>query len=82
MSDVLFENYEQFITEHADDVASPAGVARMLNDEGMSRAYFDSLTEGISDPKSRASVISVLNREREMILSESANVPNSSFASG
>jgi len=82
MSDVLFENYEQFITEHADDVSSPAGVARMLNDEGMSRAYFESLTDGISDDKSRAGVMAILNRQREMILQEAANVPNSSFASG
>lgn len=48
----------------------------------MSRAYFESLTEGIQDPKSRASVLAVLNRQREMVLTEAANVPNSSFASG
>lgn len=30
MSDILFENYEQFIVEHADDISSPAGVARLL----------------------------------------------------
>lgn len=82
MSDILFENYEQFIVEHADDIASPAGVARMLNDEGMSRAYFETLTDGIADPKSRAGVMAVLNRQREMVLTEAANVPNSAFASG
>ena len=82
MSDVLFENYEHFITEHADDVSSPAGMARLLNDDSMSRAYFDSLTEGIGDPKARANVTAVLNRQREMILTESANVPAAAFAQG
>ena len=78
MSETLFENYELFIREHADDIGTPNGMVRMLNDEGMFRAYADSLTEGI-EPTNRANVIAVLNRQRDMILQESANVPASTI---
>lgn len=78
---LLFENYELFIREHADELGTPSGAAKMLTDEGMYRAYVDSLTEGLKDGP-RSAVLAVLNRQREMILHESANVPMSSFASG
>lgn len=79
--DTIFENYELFIKEHAEEISTPSGAVRMLNDEGMFRAYADSLTEGL-DSHVRASVFNVLSREREMILSEAANVAASTFASG
>ena len=81
MKTTLFENYEMFIREHADDISSPAGAARMIQDTGMFQAYMDSLTEGL-DEEARASVMAVANRQREMLLTESANVPSSSFGSG
>ena len=30
MSDTLFENYEMFIREHADEIGTPNGMMRML----------------------------------------------------
>lgn len=79
--DTLFENYELFIREHSEELGTPSGAVRMLNDEGMFRAYTDSLTEGL-EPHIRANVLAVLGRERDMLLTESANVPSSGFATG
>ena len=28
----LFENYERFITEHSDDLSTPAGAIKMITD--------------------------------------------------
>ena len=78
---VLFEQYESFIREHADDMATPKGAARLIQDEGMFRAYADTLTEGL-DEAVRDTVFSVLNRQRETLLQESAQVPSSAFGSG
>jgi len=77
----LFENYEHFITEHSDDLANPAGALKMITDNGMFRAYMDSLTEGL-EPRVRNSVLGVANRQREMLLTEAANVPGSSLSFG
>lgn len=77
----LFENYEQFINEHNDDLANPAGALKMITDNGMFRAYMDALTEGL-DPRARGSVLGVANRQREMLLTEAANVPGSSLSFG
>lgn len=77
----LFENYEHFITEHSDDLSTPAGALKMITDNGMFRAYMDSLTEGL-DPRVRGSVLGVANRQREMLLTEAANVPGSTLSFG
>jgi hypothetical protein len=81
MEHALFENYEHFITEHNDEISNPAGALKMITDNGMFRAYMDSLTEGL-DPKVRTSVLGVANRQREMLLTEAANVPGSSLSFG
>lgn len=81
MSQVIYENYENFIKEHQDDLNSSHDILRMLSDDGMFRAYIDSLTEGL-DPEVAATAKEVCHREREMVLAEAANVPASSFASG
>ena len=41
----------------------------------------DSLTEGL-EPRVRNSVLGVANRQREMLLTEAANVPGSSLSFG
>jgi len=79
--EAIFENYELFIKEHADEINTPMGAVKMINDEGMFRAYMDSLTEGL-DSDVRTTVMNVLSREREMILQEAANVGASSVTSG
>ena len=77
----LFENYEQFITEHSDDLSNPSGALKMITDNGMFRAYMDSLTDGL-EPHVRNSVLGVVNRQREMFLTEAANVPGSALSFG
>lgn len=81
MSDMLFEQYEGFLREHSNDIATPSGALKMITDEGMFRAYMDALTEGC-DVDVRSKVMAVANRNREQILTEAANVPTSSFATG
>ena len=77
----LFENYEHFITEHSDDLSNPAGALKMITDNGMFRSYMDALTEGL-EPRVRNTVLGVANRQREMLLTESANVPGSTLSFG
>ena len=79
--ELIFENYENFITENRDELNSPKDAHRLLHDDGMFRSYKDSLLEGI-DEAVRPSIMGVLDRQREMLLSEAANVGSSSFASG
>lgn len=79
--EALFENYELFIRENADDLQDPSGAMKVVMDEGMFKTYADALTTGL-DESIRSSVLSVLDRQREMILSEAANVPASTFAAG
>jgi hypothetical protein len=79
--EALFENYECFINEHRDDLATPTGALKMITDNGMFRAYMDSLTDGL-DAGTRSTVMSVANRQREMILTEAANVPGSTLSFG
>lgn len=79
--EALFENYELFIRENADDLQDPSGAMKVVMDEGMFKTYADALTTGL-DENVRSSVLSVLDRQREMILSEAANVPASTFAAG
>jgi hypothetical protein len=79
--EALFENYELFIRENADELQDPSGAMRVVVDEGMFKSYADALTTGL-DEGVRANVLSVLDRQREMILQEAANVPASTFAAG
>ena len=79
--DTLFENYEVFIRENADELQDPNGAQRLIVDHGMFKSYVDALTIGL-DENIRPAVTAVLERQREMILQENANVPASSFASG
>ena len=78
MNTLIFEHYEDFLKEHSDDLSNPSGAIRMLQDSGMFAAFTDSLTEGM-DSSARDSVLGVLNRQREMVLEEAANVPASTF---
>ena len=77
-SSVIFEHYEDFIKDHSDDLSDPTGAVRMLQDSGMFAAFTDQLTEGL-EADTRESVLGVLNRQREMVLEEAANVPASTF---
>lgn len=78
---VIFENYEKFITEHQSNFSTPAGAVKLISDNGGFRAYMEALLDGI-DPAARDSVMAVANRAREELLTESMNVPASSFGMG
>ncbi len=79
--ETLFENYENFITENAEDLQDPAGAQRMIVDQSLFKNYADALTTGL-DEAVRPGVLAVLDRQREMIIQEAANVPASTFAAG
>jgi hypothetical protein len=79
--ELLFENYQNFITENQDELNSPKDAYRLLNDDGMFRSYKEALTEGL-DESIRPSILEVLDRQREMLITEAANVGSSAFASG
>ena len=77
----LYENYELFLKEHANDITSPSDALKLIADTSMFRAYIDALTEGL-EPAVRSSVIGVCNRQRETLLTEATNVPASAFGFG
>ena len=80
-NNVIFENYEAFLTENKDDLNSPQDIVKLIPNESMFRSYTDAITESL-DANTRSSVMNVLNAQRNMLLTEAANVPASSFASG
>lgn len=80
-SNAIFENYESFLIENKDDLNSPQDIAKLITNDSMFRAYTDAITESL-DADTRATVMRVLNAQRNSILTENANVPSSSFASG
>ena len=80
-SDLIFENYELFLKEHKDDISTPMGAIEMLSSDGSFRAYVSALTEGLT-ASAKAVVSAVCEREREMLLEESANIGPSASAIG
>jgi len=68
-TDIIFENYEQFLKEHSSEMSSPSGALEMLSSDGAFRAYMNTLTEGL-DSGTKSVVMSVAQREREMLLEE------------
>jgi len=80
-SNVIFENYEHFLTENKDDLNSPQDIVKLITNDSMFRAYTEALTESL-DSDTRLPVMNVLDAQRNMLLQEAANVPASSFASG
>jgi len=79
--ETLFENYELFLKEHSSDITSPSDAIKLIADNSMFRSYVDALTEGLT-PGIRQNVIAVCNRQRQMLLTEAANVPASMFGFG
>jgi hypothetical protein len=79
--DTLFENYELFLKEHSNDITSPSDAIKLIADKSMFEAYVGALTEGL-DPNIRATVVRVCQRQRQMLLTEAANVPAATFGFG
>lgn len=75
---LLFENYENYVTDEDNNLQEPAGALRLLREDAQFNDFADSLTEGLDDV-SRAAVTSVLGQQRMQLLTESANVGPSVF---
>jgi hypothetical protein len=80
-SDAIFENYDMFLKENNSQMATPAGAIEMLSSDGSFRAYMESLTDSLP-PVTKAVVMGVAQREREMLLEESVNFGPSGAAIG
>ena len=81
MSTTIFENYELFLNDNKQDFSSPTDIVKLFNSDSMFHAYLESLVDGI-DAGSKPGVMNMLNRQREMILTEGSNVSAGSFAKG
>ena len=79
--DNLFENYELFLREHSNDITSPSDAIKLIADKSMFESYVAALTDSL-EPKVRASVVNICNRQRSMLLTEAANVPAAQFGFG
>lgn len=80
-TDLIFENYGNYMAGHRSELGTPAGAIEMLSTDGQFNAYISSLTEGL-EPYQRAAVSAVCQREREMLLEESATLGPSASVIG
>lgn len=80
--EAIFENYGLYVNENEETLMAQNGAAKLLTDDVAFAEFSNQLTEGIESDYARTQVMQVLNRQREMLLTEGANVGASSFASG
>lgn len=80
-SGLIFENFEKYIQENDNDFKTPQGAVRLLREDASFEDFLDGITEGVED-ESTTVVKNILERQRETLLSESANVGPSVFTHG
>lgn len=80
-TDLIFENYSSYLNEHSEDIQTPNNAIEMLATDGKFNAYINTLTEGL-DAHQKSNVMAVCQREREMLLEESASIGPSSSVIG
>lgn len=78
-SGLIFENFSNYIQDEDNSMETPQGVMRLLREDSSFRDFTDNLIEGIEDPSTRKTISSVLERQRETMLTEAANVSASVF---
>lgn len=78
----LFENYEMYLSENSEDMSNPQGAIRMLRENSAFNDFKDALLENINDSSQRTAVSRILDRQRENLLEEAANVGASAFTHG
>lgn len=71
VTDVIFENYDNYLDKHRHDLNTPAGALEMLASDGAFNSYISALTEHL-EPYQRSAVMAVCDRQREFLLEESA----------
>ena len=81
MSTTLFENYEAYLAENTDELSNPQGAIRMIRDNAAFNDFTDALLEGLNEDQ-RQPVARILNRQRENLLEEAANVGPGAFTHG
>ena len=63
-------------------MSTPNGAIRMIRDSAAFADFKDALLENINDSNQRAAVGRILDRQRENLLEEAANVSASAFTHG
>lgn len=81
VTDLIFENYDRYMHENRDDLATPGGAIEMLSSDGSFNAYVSKLTEGMA-PYQKAAVSTVCQRQREYLLEESMQLGPSASVIG
>jgi DNA-binding ferritin-like protein (Dps family) len=76
-TDKIFENYENYLAEHKDDIGTVEGGLEMLVSDGQFQSYIAALTEGLSDEQ-KTVIQNVCQRQRETLLEESVQLGPSS----
>ena len=77
-SGLIFEHFDSYLKDEDNDMQSPQGAYRLLREDAQLSDFTDTLTEDL-DNDSRKVVTEILNRQRETLLTESANVAPSVF---
>ena len=78
---LLFEHFNDYVNDSDNDMNTPEGAVRLLREDSNFSDFVDNITEGIDD-NSRGAVGDILQRQRETLLTESANVGASVFTHG
>lgn len=73
VTDLIFENYDNYINTHKDELNTPQGAIEMLSSDGAFNSYIAGLTEGM-EPYQKAAVLAVCERERAYLLEESTQL--------
>ena len=68
--DLIYENYENYINENREEFATPQDAIETLTSDGAFKSYITALTEGLT-PQARDTIMTIAQREREMLLEES-----------
>lgn len=77
-TNLLFENYEEYVTNEENDLQNPQSAVRLLREDAQFNDFTDTLVEGLDADASYA-VKNVLDQQRTQLLTEGANVGPSVF---
>ncbi|MEM4385618.1 MAG: hypothetical protein QXD03_03630 [Candidatus Anstonellales archaeon] len=80
-TDLIFENYNLFLKDNHTEFSSPSNAIALLTSDGAFRAYIQALTDGLP-AEIRESIYAIAEREREVLLEETAQMGPSTTAIG
>ena len=76
-SNLIFENYDNYLNEHKDEMGTVEGGLEMLVSDGAFNSYISALTENLNDDQ-KATIMDVCQRQRQTLLEESVQLGPSS----